>query len=127
MSYSDNLDVYVQDIIGQPEEARKPVHLHPSTPSTQSRKRKLRDITEEQKKCCQNECLTRILSDQDITETREKFFKKTLKKQGKWLMNFFEISQRVENGRPTFDYFVKHKKVCQKAWLLSYGISNGRY
>ena len=37
-------------------------------------------------------------------------------------MNFFEISQRMENGKHTYEYFV-----CQKAWLKSHGISNGRY
>lgn len=42
-------------------------------------------------------------------------------------MNFFEISQRMENGKQTYEYFVKRKKVCQKAWLKSHGISNGRY
>ena len=42
-------------------------------------------------------------------------------------MNFFEISQRMENGRQTYEYYVKHKKVCQKAWLKSHGISNGSY
>lgn len=42
-------------------------------------------------------------------------------------MNFFEISQRMENGKHTYEYDVKHKKVFQKAWLRSHGISNGRY
>ena len=42
-------------------------------------------------------------------------------------MNFFEISQRLDSGKQTYEYFVKRKKVCQKAWLKSHGISNGRY
>ena len=42
-------------------------------------------------------------------------------------MNFFEISQRLENGKHTFEYYVKCKKVCHKAWLRSHGILNGRY
>ena len=41
-------------------------------------------------------------------------------------MNFFKISQ-MENGTHTYGYFVKCKKVCQKAWLESHGTSNGRY
>ncbi|CAH3027411.1 unnamed protein product, partial [Porites evermanni] len=72
-------------------------------------------------------CLKVVLSDQNVRETREQFLKKGLKKQGEWLLNFFEISQRVQNGKSTFDYYVQKKKVCQKAWLTSHGISNGRF
>ena len=99
---------------------RRPVHVYTSTQSRQTRKRKptditenqkiccqkeclkkQTDITEDQKICCQKECLKKLLSDQDIKETREKFFKRGLIKQGKWLTNFFEISQRAANQHLT--------------------------
>ena len=109
----------------QPGKARRPVHLYTSTQSRQTCKGKLRDITEDQKICCQKECLKITFKRSRYQKDKGKFFKRGLKKQGKWLTNFFKISQS-ENQKLTFDFFVKHKKVCQTAWLLSHGISNGR-
>ena len=105
----------------------EPIPDTTSMPIRTTRKSKLKEIKENQKRCCKKKCLTAVLNTDNIKETREHFSQKSFKEQGDWLMNFFEISQRIKNGKPTYDYFVRHQKVCQKAWLVSHGISNGRY
>ena len=77
-------------------------------------------------KCCKANCLTKVLEKCEILETRMEFQEKSRDEQAQWLLNFFEISKRIWKGRIKYDYYVKGKRICQKAWIFSYGIAYGR-
>lgn len=79
------------------------------------------------KQCCARNCLTTILTPEEIEGCLKLFWEKTEEEQRAFIFNYFFITKvQADNGRSSYEYKINGKRACQEAWKRCYGISNGR-
>ena len=79
------------------------------------------------KQCCVKNCLTTVLTPEEIEACLNLFWEKTEEEQRAFIFNYFFITKvPADNGRSSYEYKINGKRVCQEAWKRCYGISNGR-
>lgn len=81
---------------------------------------------EETVNCCSKRCIGAILTVADIHKARKYFLNKSREAQGVFLLDFFHTGRRIRGQATVYEHFIGDKKVCQKAWIFSYGMSYGR-
>ena len=77
-------------------------------------------------RCCKVNCVSTVLKLPEILYARRDFQDMNREEQVQWLLNFFQLGQRVRNGRKTYEHSLQGKVICQKAWIFCHGMSYGR-
>lgn len=79
------------------------------------------------KQCCNSECLSCLLSREEIEECLSVFWDKTEEEQRAFILDYLFFNKNLtDNGKFSYGYRVNGKGVGQAAWKKCYGISNGR-
>ena len=78
------------------------------------------------KKCCHKNCLTQELTKEEVKRHRKRFWKKDEERQRSYLLQYFEVCPRRDDGTIQFLLGDTGKAICRKAWLTALRVSNGR-
>ena len=79
------------------------------------------------KQCCNSNCLSSVLTCEEVEECLSVFWDKTEEEQRAFILDYLFFNKHFkDSGKFLYEYKVNGKRVCQAAWKKCYGISNGR-